>query len=352
MQRPLTVHDLPPLASFACLEDAITHAARALGFHAVGMVSVEDLKTHPHWQLAQANYHAWISQKYQAGMDWMTRYTALRLEPWQLLPGTQSIVCVAISYRSKPIRPHTSPHHGFQVAQYAQGKDYHRVIRKRLQRLLNLIQAWIPEHEGQATQGRPLTDSAPALEKPLAQLAGLGWQGKNTLLIHPTLGSTIFLGELLLTLPLRSSTPFTTHHCGTCTRCLEACPTQAFPQPGVLDSNRCIAYWTIETDAQTLFPNAIAQQLNGWVFGCDICQQVCPFNQKAPSLTISGQSHLIKADTAFEPRPWIQSPDTHQWQQLSQAQFNQWFQANPIQRTGLEGLQRNMTLALQAIKPS
>jgi epoxyqueuosine reductase len=248
-------------------------------------------------------------------------------------------VCVAISYKhpkNKDLAPSS-----LNVAEYAWGKDYHRVIRKRLQKLLDLIQQWCP-----TVEGRPLTDSAPALEKPLAQLAGLGWQGKNTLLIHPTLGSTFFLGELLLTLPLQSDAPFATDHCGSCTKCLDACPTQAFPQPGVLDSNRCISYWTIETEPEAIFPEDIADNLNGWVFGCDSCQQVCPFNQKKPGLlSNSSQRVPITPEPAFSPRPWIQSPDATQWRALDETTFNRWFQANPIQRTGLAGLQRNVATA-------
>jgi len=330
----------------ATLEDAIKQAAKTLGFHNVGIVAVRDIENHPQWQTAQANYEAWLGQGYHAGMAWMTRYTELRLEPWRILEGTQSIVCVAISYK----HPHneSSAVTDLKVAEYAWGKDYHRVIRKRLQKLLDLIQQWCP-----GVEGRPLTDSAPALEKPLAQLAGLGWQGKNTLLIHPTLGSTFFLGELLLTLPLQSDAPFATNHCGTCTKCLDACPTQAFPQPGVLDSNRCIAYWTIETEPEDVFPAAIAENMNGWVFGCDICQQVCPFNKKQPRLFNKGSQMMpITPEPAFLPRPWIQSPDATQWKALDEATFNRWFQANPIQRTGLAGLHRNVTAALTSTNTS
>ncbi|MDH4379457.1 MAG: tRNA epoxyqueuosine(34) reductase QueG [Vampirovibrionales bacterium] len=321
------------------LEEAIKQAAMALGFHNIGIVAVADMETNPQWQTAQENYQAWLSQGFHAGMEWMTRYTELRLKPWQILEGTQSIVCVAISYKHPSDDPQASPE--LKVAEYAWGKDYHRIIRKRLQKLLDLIQQWCP-----GIEGRPLTDSAPALEKPLAQLAGLGWQGKNTLLIHPTLGSTFFLGELLLTLPLQSDAPFATDHCGNCTQCLDVCPTQAFPQPGVLDSNRCISYWTIETDPETVFPTDIADNLNGWVFGCDSCQQVCPFNQRPPGLLNKDSQRIpIIPEPAFFPRPWIQSPDATQWQTLDETTFNRWFQANPIQRAGLTGLQRNIVTA-------
>ncbi len=327
-------------------EEAIKQAATALGFHNVGIVAVKDVEAHPQWQTAQTNYQAWLANGYNAGMDWMTRYTDLRLEPWKILESTQSIVCVAISYKHPT--NNEAPSSDLKVAEYAWGKDYHRVIRKRLQKLLDLIQQWCP-----GIEGRPLTDSAPALEKPLAQLAGLGWQGKNTLLIHPTLGSTFFLGELLLTLPLQSDAPFATDHCGSCTQCLDACPTQAFPQPGVLDSNRCISYWTIETEPETVFPEEITKNLNGWVFGCDICQQVCPFNHKQPGLLSKNSQRLpITPEPAFFPRLWLQSPDATQWKALDDKIFNQWFQANPIQRTGLAGLQRNVTAALTSTNPS
>ncbi len=308
----------------ATLATAITEAATALGFGAVGFIKVADLEQHPDWLAARDGLNQWLQAGYHATMDWIPRYADERTQPEAILPTVKTIVCVALNYhQAEADINHTQ---ALKVAEYAWGKDYHKLIRKRLQKLLTQIQQWVP-----GCTGRPVTDSAPLLEKPLAALAGIGWQGKNSLLLNPQLGSTFFLGELLLDFefPIPPPAPMD-NMCGTCTRCLDACPTDAFPQPGVLDSNKCIATWTIETAAETPIPDEIAHNQHGWVFGCDICQQVCPWNISFARPT---------NDPAFVPRPASQSPNTEQLHHMTEAEFNRIYANSPLRRTGLARLQ-------------
>ncbi len=324
----MTLPPSPPTPTVASLADAITAAATELGFGAVGFIRVADLEGHPDWKDAKTRLDNWLQAGYHATMDWIPRYADERTQPQAILPTVKTIVCVALNYhQAQEHLNHTQP---LKVAEYAWGKDYHKLIRKRLQKLLNQIQQWVP-----TCQGRPVTDSAPLLEKPLAALAGLGWQGKNTLLLNQHLGSTFFLGELLLDIefPIPPINPVA-NMCGTCTRCLDACPTNAFPEPGVLDSHKCISYWTIEADADTVIPDEIANNQHGWAFGCDICQQVCPWN-----ITFAAPT----TDPAFTPRAAAQTINPANLHHMDEDTFNRVFANSPLRRTGLARLQATLT---------
>ncbi len=216
-----------------------------------------------------------------------------------------------------------------QVARYARGTDYHDVLRGKLKQLLRWLQT-----ESPGTQGRGVVDTAPLLERDFARRAGLGWFGKNTMLIHKKIGSYFLLGALLLDLPLEPDAPFAPNHCGTCTACLDACPTQAFPAPGVLDARRCISYLTIELRGP--IPMELREPMADWVFGCDICQEVCPWNRKAPP----GFDPDLKA------RPELESLDLVEVLSLSDAEFRSRFKGTALYRSKRRGLLRNAAIVL------
>lgn len=221
-----------------------------------------------------AHYKAWLDRGYAGHMRYLHENQDLRADPARLLTGARSVICIALLYhRPEPQKPAT-PTTG-HISNYARGADYHRVIREKLAELLAALRAQISE----PFDDRVCVDTAPVLERELAARAGLGWIGKHTLLLDARLGSYLFLGEAITTLDLAPDAP-ARDHCGTCTRCLAACPTDAFPTPHVLDARRCISYLTIE-HRDAVAPE-LASKLDDWVYGCDVCQQVCPFNAKAP----------------------------------------------------------------------
>ncbi|MCG3128973.1 MAG: Epoxyqueuosine reductase [Phycisphaerae bacterium] len=237
----------------------------------------------PAARLPQAEYYRnWIAAGHHGTMDYLARHVETRADPRTLLDGAQSIICLAINYRRPPenIPPAGGAATG-RVAQYARGQDYHTVLHTLLDTLISRLRTALDT----PFDARPFVDTGPLLERSLAAQAGLGWIGKNTCLMHPALGSYLFLGEIITTLELAPDNPMP-DHCGSCTRCLEACPTQAFIAPYQLDASRCIAYLTIER--REPFPDALAGRVGEWVFGCDICQEVCPHNSAAPYGTHAG----------------------------------------------------------------
>jgi len=207
-------------------------------------------------------------------MRYLQRHIGLREECAKLLPGARSAVCVALLY-GRP-RAESAARATGRVAQYARGRDYHVVVRRRLETLI----AALRERLDEPFEARAFVDTGPILERELAAQAGIGWVGKNTLVLNQDLGSLFFLGEVLTTLDLAPDAP-ATDHCGSCTRCLDACPTGAFPAPYQMDASRCISYLTIER--REPIPDAFHEAMGDWVFGCDICQDVCPFNRRAPA---------------------------------------------------------------------
>ncbi len=273
-------------------------------------------------------YLAWLARGDQAGMDYMARRVELRLDPRRLLPGARSAVCVALHYA--PLAEELAPAADLWagVARYARGRDYHNVMGRRLRRLAERIRRAFP-----GTAARACVDTAPLLERELAAAAGLGAVGKNTLLLHPEGGSYFLLGEVLTTLELEPDEPLA-DLCGTCTRCLEACPTGALAAPYRLDSRRCISYWTIEHRGAIDEP--MRSELGDWVFGCDICQEACPWN--------SGPAPRDRPEFALAAER--RDLDLTGLLGLGEKAYRDRFRGSPMQRARREGLQRNAAVAL------
>ncbi len=307
------------------LTQRIKDTALTLGFDRVGIIDAGQ-------SMAPSDSHLqnWLAQGFQADMAWMVTHYDKRIEPASLMDNTRFIVCVAMNYYT-PDPYDKNDSQALKIAKYARGTDYHYVLKDRLKLLLKTIQEWHPE-----IQGRALTDSAPIMEKPLAVRAGLGWQGKNGNVISPGLGSFIFLGELLLDVPLIADVAEPYEHCGSCRRCIEACPTDAIVQNSVIDANRCISYWTIESKAETI-PASIQENLQGWIFGCDICQDVCPWNLKFARPTVEPE---------LQPRPWNHAPDAIALLALDEDTFRINYRRSPIKRTKMGGFKRNIRAAL------
>ena len=244
--------------------DRVKQKALELGFHKVGIAAI-DAETESEVKRLQA----WLALGYQADMAWMAN--PKRQDIRLVMPEVQSVISVALNYYTPHQRPEGKEY--AKISRYGWGRDYHKILHKKLKALANWLQTL-----GEGIQARYYADTGPVQDKMWAQRAGIGWVAKNGNVITREYGSWVFLGEVLTNIPLTPDRPHT-EHCGTCTRCMEACPTDAIVQPFVVDANRCIAYHTIENRAEHL-PDAIAPNLNGWVAGCDICQDVCPWNQR------------------------------------------------------------------------
>ncbi len=247
--------------------ELVRRLGRSIGFDLVGIAHAAPPAT-------AAHYRDWLAAGYAGTMAYLARHAELREDPRRLLSGARSVICAVLSYR-RPEETSAGPATlSGRVAQYARGADYHVVLRR-------MLRDWVGDlrtHLDEPFEAREFVDTGPLLERALGAAAGLGWIGKNTLLLHQRLGSFVFLGEIVTDLELDADAP-QTDHCGTCTRCLDACPTRAFPAPRVLDATRCIAYHTIEN--RGAIPAEIQPALGEWVFGCDVCQEVCPFNRDA-----------------------------------------------------------------------
>ena len=302
------------------IANAIKQAALQQGFQKVGIARLDDPP-----DLSGLSH--WLEAGYQADMAWMDN--PKRWQPELILPGARSLVFVALNYYT-PTSHSDSPQVG-KISRYAWGRDYHRVLGKRLKALSSWMEA---EYE---CRTRFYVDTGPIAEKPWAMKAGLGWIGKNSLLLTRDYGSWIFLGEILTTLDLPADRPHTAH-CGTCTRCLDACPTQAIVSPGVVDSNLCIAYHTLESHADEL-PEEIAKQQQGWVAGCDICQDVCPWNQRFAQPTSLSD---------FAPYPQNITPPLQKLAQSTPDSFDRQFPASALRRLKVQRLRRNAQGALRS----
>ncbi|MBK7010388.1 MAG: tRNA epoxyqueuosine(34) reductase QueG [Saprospiraceae bacterium] len=268
------------------------------------------------------NLENWLNQNYHGEMAYMENHFDLRTDPTRLVPGAKTVISLMYNYYT-PL--HQEDNDAPRISMYALGKDYHKVVRKKLKTLLHEIRLLAGD-----VQGRVFVDSAPILERDWAKRSGLGWMGKNTLLISPAKGSWFFLGEIIIDTELSYDLPIK-DHCGTCRRCIEACPTQAISSKGYLmDGSKCISYLTIELKNE--IPSSFEGKMENWVFGCDICQQVCPWNRFS-------QPHK---EGDFNPHPVVLGLDQKGWEDLSQSQFDEWFGHTPLKRTGFEGLQRNL----------
>jgi epoxyqueuosine reductase len=298
--------------------------ALRLGFDDVGIAPAVAAPGYPHL------LH-WLDSGHEAGMEYMRRNATKRAHPDSLLDGVRSVVVLSIVYgRNEPDAGLLSSSQG-KVARYARGADYHRVLWDKLEALLDWLRIRCP-----TIRGRAVVDTAPLLERDHARLAGLGWIGKNTMLISRHLGSFTMLGAVLIDAELAYDAPHDRNYCGTCTRCLDACPTQAFVGPYELDARRCISYLTIEHRGALSDPEAA--ELNGWVFGCDICQDVCPWNRKAPS----------GREDAFVARAEWTNPDLIEWLTLGALEWKAKLKGTALSRSKRAGLLRNAALVLGA----
>jgi len=305
------------------LTQAIKEKARQLGFILAGVTSSEPPT---HYNI----FDTWLNENKHGTMQYLAeeRSRIRRADPKQILPECKSILVLALPYAPNQQKSnfHTNSE-SFRIASYALGNDYHDIIPARLQQIV----AFIEELVGHPIPNRYYTDTGPILERELAQRAGLGWIGKNSMLINPQAGSTFFLAEILLGIDLEPDASIITDHCGTCTRCLTACPTQCILPDRTVDARRCISYLTIELKGD--IPEELRPQMNDWIFGCDVCQQVCPWNRFS-----------FPADPAFEPKiplPVLKSELT-----LSSVEFNQRFKKSPIKRSKRRGYLRNLSVAI------
>lgn len=295
--------------------------AYALGFDLAGIASLGTADT------ADA-YAAWLAAGYAGTMAYLERGAELRRDTRRPFPGARSAIVVAMEYGGRaPPGP---------VARYARGDDYHDVMTDKLRAL----HRWLEAQVGHPVRGRPYVDTGPILERDLARRAGLGWFGKNTNLIHPRLGSYLFLGALFVELDLERDEPFATDHCGTCTRCLEACPTGALVAPGVLDARRCISYLTIER--RGAIPEDLRQPIGGLLYGCDICQEVCPWNGKF--------ARALPDESPFAPRAVVAGRDARALAReilaMDEETYRAAFRRSAMKRARLAGLKRNAAVVL------
>lgn len=267
----------------------------------------------------------WLSRGYHGTMDWMNRNTERRTDSCRILPGATSVICVAMNYYT-PTR-HVNEQGVGKISRYAWGDDYHNVVTERLKKLY----AWL-QQEFPGVVGRYYVDTGPMMDKVWAQRAGIGWIAKHTNVITQEVGSWVFLGELITTLELEYDEP-ATDHCGTCSLCIEACPTNAIVEPYVVDSNKCLSYLTIEHRGE--IAGKVTEQFENWIYGCDICQDVCPWNHKFSTET---------GEQAFKPREWNVAPSLNEWKEMTQEEFSSKFKGSPIKRTKLAGLKRNIVL--------
>ena len=313
----LEMTEITPSASPRLLTARIRERAFELGFHKVGIVPAAPLAEE------RLRLEEWLRRGYHGEMRWMERDPAQRTDPRRVFPAARSVVVVALNYYT-PHEHDDDPATG-KISRYAWGDDYHDVVGEKLRELL----AWIKEQYPEA-EGKTCVDIQPLMDKAWAARAGLGWIGKHTNLITREYGSWVFLGELLLNLELDYDGVPSEDHCGTCTLCLDACPTGAITEPYVVDANKCISYATIELrDAE--LPEPVAAKLNGWLYGCDICQDVCPWNRfEQPT-----------AETRFEPRPGHVSADLAEILELTPDNYATRFRRTSIKRAKLAGLQRN-----------
>jgi epoxyqueuosine reductase len=302
---------------------AVKHKASELGFDLCGIAAVD---AYPEL----AFLREWLERGYAATMGWLARSADRRSDVRQVVPGARSVVVTGTLYNVD--RPYSSalPEGIARISRYAWGDDYHDVLAPRLDGLL----AWMRDACDEPFDARVYVDTGPVQERVYAQYAGLGWIGKNTCLINADVGSWLFLGVIITTLALEPDTQGL-EQCGSCTRCLEACPTGALVESGVLDSNRCLSYLTIEH--RGALPQAHQAEMGAHVYGCDICQEVCPYNQPAPRST----------DSAWQPRHGLDHPTLIDLWQRSDDEWRALLKGSPMKRAKIEGLRRNVAVALR-----
>jgi len=288
--------------------------AKRLGFDSVGISKAEFLSDEA------PRLEEWLKKGMHGSMTYMERNFDMRLDPRRIVDGAQSVISLVMNYY--PEEKYSAG--AVKVSRYAFGKDYHFVIKDKLTLLLNYIKSNI----GDVT-GRGFVDSAPVLDRAWAAKSGLGWIGKNGNMINPKAGSYFFIAELIVDLDLEPDAPIK-DHCGTCTRCIDECPTKAIVKPFVVDGSKCISYFTIELKDQ--IPEQFAGQYEDWIFGCDICQEVCPWNRFSLPTKVE----------QFKPIDKINEMSYNDWEEITEEMFSNKFAGSPLQRTGFEGMKRNL----------
>jgi len=293
----------------------IKSEAQRLGFLSCGISKVEFLEQEA------PRLEKWLSENRNGKMQYMENHFDKRLNPALLVDGAKSVVSLLLNYYPENIQRQDS----FKISKYAYGQDYHHIIKEKLKELLHSIQENIGE-----VGGRVFVDSAPVLDKAWAQKSGLGWIGKNTNLISKKVGSFFFVAELILDIELEYDNPTTTDHCGSCTRCIDACPTEAIIAPYVVDGSKCISYYTIELKEN--IPQDVKGKFDDWVFGCDVCQDVCPWNRFSSPHN----------EPLLQPKEEILSFSKQDWIDITEETFGKVFQKSAVKRTKFEGFKRNI----------
>lgn len=268
----------------------------------------------------------WLQKGYQGSMHYMEHHFDLRIDPTKLVPGAKSVITLLMNYYPETIQQTDGP----KISKYAYGKDYHEVIRKKLHEFLFRLESGIG-----AVAGRGFVDSAPVLERAWATRSGLGWIGKNGNLIHKQSGSFFFIATLITDLELDADTAFERDYCGSCTRCIDACPTQAILPNKVVNGSKCISYYTIELK-EAFLEQQLQQSFDQWMFGCDTCQDVCPWNRFSKPTQ----------EAAFTPIPMILDMKTKEWVDMTEEVFKKVFRESPIKRAKYSGLRRNLGIWL------
>lgn len=293
----------------------IKEQAKRLGFLECGIAKADFLEEEA------PRLEKWLQNGYHGEMHYMENHFDKRLDPRLLVDGAKSVISLSYNYFPSEVQQEGS----YKISKYAYGQDYHHIIKDKLRELLQLINDEIGE-----VSGRCFVDSAPVLERAWAQKSGLGWNGKHSLLIQKQQGSFFFLAELIIDLELEYDEPFKTDHCGSCTRCIDACPTQAILPNNTVDGSKCISYLTIEL--KDAIPTGFEGQLQDWMFGCDVCQDVCPWNRFS-------KPH---EESLFAPQESLLDMTKRDWQELTQETFSKVFKKSAVKRTKFSGLTRNI----------
>jgi epoxyqueuosine reductase len=293
----------------------IKQKAHELGFEEVGISKAEFLSEEA------THLEKWLNQNHHGSMSYMENHFDMRLNPQLLVPGAKSVISLSYNYYTENEQLDAEAP---KISKYAYGRDYHKVVKKKLKELLNFIQQEIGEVEG-----RCFVDSAPVMERAWAKKSGLGWIGKNSLLLTKGKGSYFFLAEIILDLELEYDGPVK-DYCGSCTKCIDACPTDAIYEPYKVDGSKCISYFTIEL--KDAIPTEMKGKMDNWMFGCDICQQVCPINARVAEHN----------EPQFEPHPDLLSMSKKEWEEITEEVFNKVFEGTPVKRTKFSGLKRNI----------
>lgn len=296
------------------MKEKIRALAQEIGFLECGFTTTRELTEEiPHLK-------QWLDSGFHGSMQYMENHFEKRVDTSLLVEGSKTVISLLYNYYPEKHQKNDVP----QIAKYAYGKDYHIIFKQKLSTFLERI-----NQEITPVSGRVFTDSAPLLERPLATKAGLGWRGRNSLLISPKHGSFFFIGEVVIDLELEPDTSFEKSYCGNCRKCIDSCPTGAIVSDGIIDSNRCLSYWTIEHKGEF---NSTTPDLHNRMYGCDICQDVCPWNKKA-------KPH---SEPEFTPHPRLLEMSSEEWANLSEEEFREIFRKSAVRRTKYAGLMRNL----------